>query len=252
MSNGKISLALTVAVTTAPLALAQNPQHQSARATPQSAPPQPVSTQMLMQSSGGSLLQASMPQTSGNDNGRNPGYSLYAVAEPEPKVLKKHALVNIVVREESTSNSQGTTDLKRQADLDAKVEQWIHMNLGSLSVHPTSGTPNEIKMSGQRDFKGDAQVNRTDSVILRIEAEVIDVKPNGTLVVQARKHIKSEEEDQTFILTGVCRVEDVDASNSVLSTDLHDLDLQKITKGAVRDTTKRGLLGRLLDFINPF
>ena len=41
-------------------------------------------------------------------------------------------------------------------------------------------------------------------------------------------------------------------TNSVLSTDLHDLDLQKVTKGAVRDTTKRGILPRLLDFINPF
>ena len=210
-----------------------------------------MNTQMLMQGNGGSLLQASLPQQTEPLSAKTPGYSLYAVAEPEPKVLKKHDLVNIIVREESQSNSQGTTDLKRNADLDAKVDNWVSINVPDLSVHSTNN-PVEIKMQGQRDFKGDATATRTDSVIARIEAEVIDVKPNGTLVLQARKHIKSEEEEQTLILTGTCRVQDVDASNSVLSTDLHDLDLQKITKGAVRDTTKRGLLGRLLDFINPF
>src|SRR5207302_4368426 len=115
-----------------------------------------------------------------------------------------------------------------------------------------ASNPVEVKTSAARDYKGDATVNRSDSVVLRIEAEVIDVKPNGTLVVQARKHIKSEDEEQTFVLTGTCRVQDVDAANSVLSTDLHDLDLQKITKGAVRETTHRGLIPRLLDFVNPF
>ncbi len=212
-----------------------------------------VSTQMLMQSSGGSLLQASLPQQP-ETSSKTPVYSLYAVREPEPKVLKKHDLVNIIVREESQTASKGTTDLKKTADIDAKVDQWIKFNIGSLSLHGTASPANpvEAKMEGARDFKGDATVNRTDSVVLRLEAEVIDVKPNGTLVLQARKHILSDDEDQTMIMTGVCRVQDVDASNSVLSTDLHDLDLQKTTKGAVRDTTKRGLLPRLLDFVNPF
>ena len=80
----------------------------------------------------------------------------------------------------------------------------------------------------------------------------MDVKPNGTLIVQARKRIKTDEEEQQFILTGVCRVEDITADNAILSTQLFDLELQKNHKGAVRDATKRGILPKLLDWINPF
>ena len=76
----------------------------------------------------------------------------------------------------------------------------------------------------------------------RLEAEVIDVKPNGTLVLQARRHMQIDEETISVTLTGLCRVQDVDATNSMLSTDMHDLNLKKITTGQVRDTTKRGLL----------
>src|SRR5205809_372618 len=106
--------------TSASVLLAQQQQQEAARPAPRPAPP-PVSTQLLMQSSGGSLLQASLPQQAEPLNSRTPAYSLYAVPEPEPKVLKKHDLLNIVVREESQSTSKGTTDLKKSADLDAKV-----------------------------------------------------------------------------------------------------------------------------------
>ena len=208
---------------------------------------------MMMQSNGGSLLQASLPQQI-ETNDKTPAYSLIAVPEAQPKVLKKHDLVTIIVQEVSSYQSQGTTDLSKAADFDAKVDQWISLKLAAMSLHGTGQAQNpvEMKTEATRDFKGDASVDRSDAVTLRLEAEVIDVKPNGTLVIQAKKHIKQDEEDQQIILTGTCRVQDIDSSNSVLSTALHDLDLQKITKGAVKDTNTRGIIPRLLDFINPF
>jgi flagellar L-ring protein FlgH len=214
----------------------------------------PMGTQEAMQVNGGSLLQASLPEQPNDPVSKTPAYSLYAVPEQEPRVLKKHDLVNILVEESSSATSTGSTDLQKSADFDAKVDQWVYMNLANMSLHGTGQATNpvELKLEGARDFKGDATVDRADNVQLRLEAEVIDVKPNGTLVIQARKHIKTDEEEQTAILTGICRVQDVDATNTVLSTDLHDLDLQKMHTGAVRDTTKRGLLSRLLDFLNPF
>jgi flagellar L-ring protein precursor FlgH len=218
--------------------------------------PHPIiqqNTQTLMQSNSGSLLLASLPDRA-SSNDKTPAYSLIAVSEPQPKLLKKHDLITIIVQEVSQSESKGTTDLQKAADFDAKVDQWISLRLAAMSVHGTGQATNpvETKLEATRDFSGTGDFNRSDTFTLRLEAEVIDVKPNGTMVLQAKKHIKTDEEDEQIILTGTCRVQDVDSSNSVLSTALHDLDLQKITKGAVRDTTKRGIIPRLLDFINPF
>jgi len=227
----------------------------------QSAPPQDHqrTMQSVMQGSGGSLLQASpsVPPPAGATAGtasKTPSYSLYAVGEPEPKVLRKHDLVNIVVQEVSTYTATGDSNQVRDSNIDAKVDQFVSFKPSAFSLHGTGQATNpvEVKMEGERDFKGTAAVDRSDAVTLRLEAEVIDVKPNGTLVLQSRKHIKTDEEEQTIILSGVCRVTDIDATNSVLSTDLQDLDLQKITTGQIHDTTKRGYLHKLLDFLNPF
>lgn len=107
-------------------------------------------------------------------------------------------------------------------------------------------------MTGARTSHGEAEVDRSDSMIARITAEVLDVKPNGNLVLQARKTIRTDAEDQHFILTGVCRAEDITPDNSVLSTQLYDLMLQKNSKGDVHMATERGNLPKLLDYLNPF
>src|SRR4029079_6650666 len=120
--------------------------------------------------------------------------SVFAVPEQQPKTIKKHDLVTIIIREESEVSSQGTSDLKRQSDLDAGVDSAFNLNVANMALNPTvTGAKPRITLNGTRNFKGEATVDRTDSVIARITAEVVAVKPNGTLVVQARKKIKNDE-----------------------------------------------------------
>src|SRR3954454_5391409 len=141
-----MSKSSTICITLATLATSALAQPQSNARPAPSTPAQPVSTQLMMQGSGGSLLQASVPHQTESASPRTPSYSLYAVPEPEPKVLKKHDLINIIVREESQSASKGVTDLKKNADLDAKLEAFANVQ----------GTyPVEVKANGTRNYKGD-------------------------------------------------------------------------------------------------
>jgi flagellar L-ring protein precursor FlgH len=208
----------------------------------------------MVQRNGGSLARAQIFNQ--NDSGSVPAASIsyFAVPEQKPKLLHKHDLVTIIVREDSNFSSDGTTDLKHSSDLDAVVDSYVTLGTAtglSLNSH-TPAVPIEVKSTGQRDFKGQGTVNRTDSFTANITAEIVDVKPNGTLILQAHKTIKTDEEEQEFELVGTCRVQDITADNSVLSTQLYNTRLIKNHKGAVKDTTSRGLIPRLLDWINPF
>ena len=107
-------------------------------------------------------------------------------------------------------------------------------------------------MTGKREFKGEGTVDRSDRILTRLTAEVLDVKPNGTMVLQARGRTKHDEEEQEFVLSGICRADDITADNTVLSSQLFDLSLEKRTRGDVRSATKRGWGGKLLDAISPF
>jgi flagellar L-ring protein precursor FlgH len=213
----------------------------------------PADPDLIAQQSGGSMLRATVSTSSDPMGASYSAVSFFTVPEAKPRMLKKHDLVTIIVDEASTYSSAGTTDLQKSADFDAKINAMIRLSLKNLSLseNGTSAIP-EINTSGTRDFKGDGAVNRTDSLTTRITAEVLDVKPNGTLVLQARQHIKTDDEEQTMILSGNCRVEDVTPDNTVLSSQMFDKDVTKSNKGAVRDTMKRGWVPKLLDVINPF
>ena len=217
-------------------------------------PAPPPSTGEMLRRSRGSLLQATLGTAPEAGQARIADVSFFAVPEPEPKVMRKHDLVTIIVREQSEFKSEGNTDLHKQADIDAKVDAFIRFSLENFAIVPNVNpeTAPEIRARAERNFRGEATVDRTDSFTARITAEVVDVKPNGTLVLQARKRIKTDEEVQSFILTGICRAADVTADNTLLSTQMYDLELEKSHKGAVRDTTKRGWIPKLLDAVNPF
>jgi flagellar L-ring protein precursor FlgH len=70
-------------------------------------------------------------------------------------------------------------------------------------------------------------------------AEVVDVLPNGMLVVQATRQLTFSQQTQLIKLRGLVRPEDVSAQNQVQSTAMTDLELEVTGKGIVNDSTYR-------------
>jgi len=220
-----------------------------------------------MRRNGSSLLKATlnaraeraMPgggQGAGADRGqaRLSDVSFAAVPEPVPRTLRKHDQVTIIVREESEFRTRGSSEFKKEAEFEARLEEFIKLSVRNAEIEGGAQGPNPpaIRATGKRDFKGEGLVNRSDRFTTRVQAEVVDVKPNGTLVLQARSHIKTDDEERFFLLSGSCRVEDVNADNTILSSQLFDKDLRQTSKGTVRQATRRGWLSHLLDAVNPF
>jgi flagellar L-ring protein precursor FlgH len=195
--------------------------------------------------------------TNGNDRNGSPSLaalskaSFLATAPPEARKFRVHDLVTIVVNETSTFSSDGSTLQDKKNNVDLKFTSWLKMHKADLVVNTPPSTPPELKIDAERKYEGDGTVKRSDSFVGRLTAEIIDVKPNGTLVVTATKFIKTDDEEQTFELSGTCRVTDINADNSVLSTQLSDLAVRKMHKGAVTDATKRGFFQWITDKVNP-
>jgi flagellar L-ring protein precursor FlgH len=235
----------------------QQQQHPQQQQQPRrnSDPPPPTAADAFRQN-GSSLLRATMATQADQARAQLNQVSFFAVAEPEPRVLKKHDLVTIIVREESSFESDASSELRKEAALEARIDEFIQLDTLLREFQLKGGGVTDpvpsIAMSGSRDFKGEGNVDRFDRLTLRVTAEVVDVKPNGTLVLQARQRIATDEEVQELVLSGVCRAEDVTADNTVLSTQMFDKEVRKNHKGTVRNATRRGWLSKLLDAVSPF
>lgn len=179
-------------------------------------------------------------------------HSMIAVVPAEPKHFRVNDQVNIVVRHRISYRADGRVEQNRTQQFDAKLSDWFRFHDDRwIQQDFQRGTP-QVKFDLTDNRRGQGRNQRQDELTTRIQAVVIDVKPNGTLVIEARAEYQYEEETQSITLTGSCRSEDISPDNSILSDKIAGLTVRTENKGVVRDTTKRGFLPRAFDKVKPF
>ncbi len=180
--------------------------------------------------------------------------SLMYIEPPKPREFAVHDLVTIIVEETTKSEASQTLETNKTYDINAAMNQFPSLrHLLELQVQngDTQRTA-DLGVNFDSDFKGEGDYERTDRFVARITAEVIDVKPNGTVVVEARKRIDKDGEIQTIILSGTCRREDVTTQNTLLSSQLADLTVSMKTEGQVTKAGKKGIIPRALEGLFNF
>jgi len=182
--------------------------------------------------------------------------SLFAVGLPQPRQFAVHDLITIIVRESIENDSEAELETEKDLSLDGEISAFPRLSIEDLIDFQLQASQNEnppkVGISFDREFESEGEHNRRDTMIARITAEIIDIKPNGTLVLEARKMMKTDKEQTELILSGVCRAEDVTADNTVLSTQMHNLRITKEHEGELRNATKKGLLTKVLEVLFAF
>ena len=173
---------------------------------------------------------------------------------PEPKRLKMNDILTVLVDEKSQVISEGEMDRKKKASLKAVLKDWIVPDSNSLGIRPDPQSEGAPKIDGQWDnkYKAQADFESRDAIKFNIAARVVDIRPNGTLVIEGRRTIHNNEEKWEFSLTGVIRPEDVLPNNTVQSENVAELRIYKRESGHVRDGYRRGWLLQWLDRYQPF
>jgi flagellar L-ring protein precursor FlgH len=185
------------------------------------------------------------------------GASFASVSIPEPRQFGINDLLTIIIRESVESDSKANMDTEKKVDMQGEIAEFPDLQLRDLlqfRVKPgdTEGDRPTVDLSYNGKFEGDGDYKRKDTFTARITARVIDIKPNGTMVVEARKFVKSDDESLNIVLTGTCRREDVTSDNTVLSTQMYDLNLVKEHEGELRRATQKGWLTGLFEWLVPF
>jgi flagellar L-ring protein precursor FlgH len=191
----------------------------------------------------------------GNASEQLEGVSLFVVAAPPPKKYAKHDLVEVIVNESSVQNLAQVVDTKKDYDLTAELSKFPSLKALIESATLAQGIGNVtpgIGLKSGNKFKGDSKLSRKDQVTAKITATVVDVKPNGTLVLEARESITTDREITTMVLSGTCREEDITRNNTVQSSQLAALNMKIEHEGDVKDNAVKGLIPRMFETIFNF
>jgi len=156
-------------------------------------------------------------------------------------------LLTIVVDEQASAVTTGTTKTQRTSSTKNSVTALAGL------TKTTGAFANLANISGDTQLAGQGTTSRTTTLNTTLTARITHVLPGGTLVVEASKDIQVNSERQTITVRGVVRPADIDATNSVQSNRLGQLEVHVNGKGVVGDAIKRPfILYRILLGLLPF
>lgn len=180
--------------------------------------------------------------------------SLYAVEAPKPRQFQANDLITIIISERSKLDRSQKAESDKEYSNEFAVEQFIDLiNLLELRIQATS-EPRlpRVSLESETSFEGEGKYTREDRLTDRITAKILEVKPNGTMVIEAKRSVQTDEEGSTVTLSGVCRSEDVTDQNTVQSNQLYDLALNVENTGDLDRSSRKGVIPRILETIFNF
>ncbi|MEM9883381.1 MAG: flagellar basal body L-ring protein FlgH [Planctomycetota bacterium] len=183
--------------------------------------------------------------------------SFMAVAAPEPRLFAVYDLLTIIIREDTQTRFSSSLETEKEGEWTGEIAELPRLTLSDLidfKIVPNTFPDGTVKLDIQtgREFEGEGDYENQQSMTARIQATIIDIKPNGNVVLEARKSVRSDDEHYTLVATGTCRVDDITADNTVLSTQLADLYIDKQHTGHLKKAADKGLLTEIVDFVFPW
>jgi flagellar L-ring protein FlgH len=174
------------------------------------------------------------------------------LAVPPVREIQLNDIFTVLVTESSQLLSEGNIQRRTQANLNADLENFV--KLQHLNLEPTAMSQGNPQIQGvlNSQLRTTSQLDTQSSVKFKMAVRVVDIRPNGTLVVEGHKKQRVGDEVWEGSLSGLVRREDILPNNTVLSEDISELMVDVRESGQIRDAYKQGWFLKFLDRYKPF
>ena len=122
-------------------------------------------------------------------------------------------------------------------------ETALSGELGIGSIDEDAG----LRLRG--GYTGNGEVERSDRLAATMTAQVVEVLPNGDLLIEGRQEIAVNGEERVVAVRGQVRPLDISADNTIVSSRLANARIDYDGKGFVSRSAKPGIINRIFSFL---
>jgi len=180
----------------------------------------------------------------------------------DKKARHLNDIVTIVIDENSKGGNSADTKTSKDTKTYAGVSSFLGLakSLAAGNKYLTNGDiasggskPDiEIAGSTKNSLVGKGATSRDGTFRARITARVIKVLDNKNLLIEGRRQLTVNAEDQYIVITGIIRPEDITSDNMISSQYIADAKIIYTGRGVINDKMRPGWLTRTIDWVWPF
>ena len=167
---------------------------------------------------------------------------------------KAHAvgdIITVVVQENNTTTKDSKTETAKQTSMNTDIKSFLYSPAASGLLSKKGKLP-AFDVSSDNKFSGGGKINNNETIGARFGVRVVDVLPNGNLIIEGQRMTQFSGEAQTIILRGTVRQYDVGPSNTVFSYNLADVSISFVNTGTINNSQRKGWFSKAWDVLSPF
>lgn len=123
---------------------------------------------------------------------------------------------------------------------------------GSVSIGAGVGIFDFLKAasaSGSDKFNAKGSASSTNRTIGNVTVTITEITPAGNFILEGTQSIWQNRNEHKITFRGVCRPEDISATNTVLSTRVADATVRFDGKGPLNAKQRQGILTQIFNIL---
>lgn len=145
-------------------------------------------------------------------------------------------LITIVIQENQDVRNEESSDLTKGTSLDYQI---TNLDIKANLFDPLP----RIAGTSDDQFRGTANYKKKGQFTARVTAMVVDVLPNGNMVVNGRREIRIDAETKLIEFSGIIRRWDISTDNSIASELVANARVSYTGTGPLTNSTNRRGIG---------
>jgi flagellar L-ring protein precursor FlgH len=182
--------------------------------------------------------------------------SLWKDGSIQPMAADKKAhrvgdIITVQIQENNGATRNNNTTTSKKTSVNAAIASFLYGPAASGLLTKKGAYP-AMAYTGDTEFNGGGTINNNETITAQMAVTVVDVLPNGNMVIEGTLRTAFSGEKQDAVLRGTVRPDDVAANNTVFSYNIAGATIQFISKGTITDNQRKGWFQRIWDKVNPF
>jgi flagellar L-ring protein precursor FlgH len=159
-------------------------------------------------------------------------------------------LLTIVIEIDEQAEIRNSTDRSRTGSEGASVGGFF--GLGNVLGGTTDKLSPDVELGSDSRFRGNGSVRRSEKLALRVAATVVEVLPNGQLVVQGDQEVRVSNELRDLQVTGIVRPMDISRYNEIPYDRIAGARISYGGRGQITDAQQPRYGQQIADRLMPF
>jgi len=146
-----------------------------------------------------------------------------------------------------------STSRTRDASESAGLPNFLGLETDLVKILPDEVDPSNLaNLSSDSGHTGQGSIDREETINIRLAAVVLQVLPNGNLVIAGRQEVRVNYELRELAVTGVIRPQDIRSDNTIAWDKIAEARISYGGRGTISDVQQPRYGQQIFDIVFPF